>query len=727
MIATHRRLSRLRLGVLLAGAMFSTAGAAAQYALLVGVSRYPELAPEHQLQAPANDVRLMREVLVQRGFEAAHIEVLADGVQGAQPPTHGAIVSALQRLGARVRKADTVYLHFSGHGSLQHLDPRAATPVPRWQPVFLPRDVRAWSGSAAAAIPNAITDTALRGLIDRINDAGAFVFVVFDACHSARLVRGAAAGGEGARLRWRHVDPGALGMSGEPPLQALPVWFVPGQREAAGATRGASTPGATEPDRGRGQAAYFYAAQSLELAASLPQRTGGRPVWHGLFTWHIAQALALGEPLTHRQLGQHILSRYDQLPATTATPLFSGDGLDEAVFGRRAPSVRQWPVQRFHDQLALPAGALSGLAEGALLALLADPLAPAEAAASGAAPGRTSQPVPRGTLGFVRLRTLEADRAALEPVAWLGWAAPVATALPPGIWARLAFNPPAFGLRVAIDSSRCPGKCAAARAIELLRRDGVPGVDVRWVEGAHADVTLRGSQRGVHLLLAGVEPPNSAWGAWSHAATSASDAAVDALREELAGAIHRVARMRNLLQLAARLATRAQPAGLELRLKAKRQGSTTEVQVTPDQFVQARAGDLLILEGHNAGGDPLDLAVFWLGADQGVRRIFPLDARDSPRLAAGERLRPIGIRIDPGSAGTERLLVLSMPMRRGHEARDFRFLEQPPLARLRGADDADLQALLDACFADYRLRSSAAPVLPAEQLGMRAFAFRIEP
>ena len=128
-----------------------------------------------------------------------------------------------------------------------------------------------------------------------------------------------------------------------------------------------------------------------------------------------------------------------------------------------------------------------------------------------------------------------------------------------------------------------------------------------------------------------------------------------------------------------------------------------------------------------APGGTGDLVAFWLGADHSIRQVYPEDERESPRLAAGQRLRRLGLRIDPGSEGTERLLVLAAPMRRGQEASDFRFLEQAPLARLRHAADPDLQALFDACFADYAARGDAAPALPAERLALQLFTFQVGP
>lgn len=691
----------LRLFALLTAAGTIAPAAATNRALLVGVGQYPDLPADLQLKAPANDVRLMRQVLLQRGFEAADIETLADSVDGARLPTQGAILAALQGMASRSRAGDTVYVHFSGHGSLQPVGSGAITAASGWQPIFLPRDVRGWDGKSGVVVPNAIADTTLRDAVDRINATGAFVFAVFDACHSARLVRGALPGTDASLVRVRQVSPQALGVASQAPPDVWPQWVA--------------QPRANAVPRDRGRAVYFYAAQSYELAASLPMPAGLRNQWHGLFSWHIAQALALGQPMSYRQLGQHLLSRYDQLQAATSTPLYAGDGLDEPVFGQAVPIVRQWPLERRQGGLVLPAGALSGLSEGAVLALLPDPIAPVGSPAS----------IPKGTRGFARLARLEADHAWLDGVPWKGYAAPVAAQLPAGSWARLMSNPPSFALRVSSESTGCQSpSCSAGRALAQLQREGIPGVDARWVAGhEQADVRLRASDRGLRLLLPGAADSDRS--SWGYSTPAADDAiSVEILAQQTAGALHRVARARNLLQLAARLAFRDPAPGLELDLKVRRRNSALETTVSSDRLVPLGPGDMLLLDGRNAGNDPLDMVAFWLGADQSIRQIYPEDTRDASRLAAGSPLRRAGWSVDEQSDGIERLLILSVPMRRGQEAADFRFLEQSPLARLRGAVDTDLQALLDACFADHRARGDA-PALPTERLGMQVYTFRI--
>lgn len=686
--------------VLVAAILLMTAvsARAEKFALLIGAGAYPDLPAEVQLKAPANDVQLMRQVLVRRGFDASRIEILSDGADSTRLPTRANILDALGTLATRVRRGDIVHLHFSGHGSLQPGPAGGAL----WQPIFLPRDARGWDGKGQTKVVNAITDTEMREAIDRINSAGAFVFAVFDACHSARLVRGALPGTDATQLRVRQVAPDKLGLSDALPVAQQPRWNTPSRGDDDAAKRG--------------HAVYFYAAQSYELAIALPLASGNRSEWHGLFTWNLARALTVGQPMTYRQLGQHLLSRYDQQAVASATPLFAGDGLDDPVHGQQAPLVLQWPVRSGQAGLKLQAGALDGLAEGALLVLLADPLAPAVAA--------SIQP-PQGALGFVRLTSLEADRAALVPVAWQGFAAPLVTQLPAGTWARLVVNPPSYSMSVAIDSSGCAASCVAGRALAQLKRDGVPGVDVHWLESPEgADVRLRASARAVQLLLAGTT--NMDRSAWGYTAPSGDDSVSrEVLAQQTAGALNRIAKSRNLLKLASQLALRGRAPGLQVELAVMHRGNPTENAVTSERLVDLVPGDELRLGGVNGAADPLDMVAFWLGADQSIRRIYPEDRRDASRLAHGDRIRRSGWAIVPDSDGIERLLVISVPMRRGREAADFRALEQPALGRLRGEVDPDLQALFDACFADYRARGDAAPAIAPDQMSLQVFTFRI--
>jgi uncharacterized caspase-like protein len=84
-------------------------------AVLVGIN-YP--GTEGELKGCLNDVARMRRCLVDRfGFDNADIRVLADADQSTPPPTGANIRLELERLVGDARPGDTLFFHYSGHGT----------------------------------------------------------------------------------------------------------------------------------------------------------------------------------------------------------------------------------------------------------------------------------------------------------------------------------------------------------------------------------------------------------------------------------------------------------------------------------------------------------------------------------------------------------------------------------------------------------------------------------
>ena len=69
------------------------------------------------------------------------------------------------------------------------------------------------------------------------------------------------------------------------------------------------------------------------MSAGAPNK---RP--YGLFSYSLAQVLAMNPAMTYRQLGEQVLHRYRQQVRGQPTPLFEGEGssLDAPVFGPQA-------------------------------------------------------------------------------------------------------------------------------------------------------------------------------------------------------------------------------------------------------------------------------------------------------------------------------------------------------------------------------------------------------
>lgn len=673
------------------------------HALLVGVSSYPSLPERLRLEGPRNDVQRMRQVLLGRGLDDARLQMLADGLPGAAAPTRANILAAIDGLAGKARPGDVVFIHFAGHGSRQpavrHAPGGRETPG-GLEPSFLPIDVGAWDGGQFS-VRNAITASELRTAIDRISDRGAFVWAVFDACHSAAIVRGE------AELRYRHVDPTDLGMPAEV-LERMSPARLRGLPAPVGALDG--NPG---KEGSRASAAYFYATQVDELTPELRLPTGDRSAKpYGLFSFVVSRALEKAQPMSYRQLAQYILAEYGGLVEARATPLFSGDGLDRLVLGQTGLRVRQWPLEP-GPPLSVSVGNLSGIGKGAVLAVLPGPLAKDHEA-----------------LGHVEVGDADANRSLLTPIAHARLPAPGIDRLRSGQSLRLVQAPPVYTLRASADLATCADECMLRQVARRLQAQGVAGVDLAWVDRAdRPEVLLR--QRGDRLLLLTGPEQSAQTGPGATFGVPLTEGgrplAADAIAARLGRELHALARARNLLRLAAALATQANATGLVATLRAIRAGTSSPGTVSAEQVPRLKSGDRLQLSVENGGQVSQDLTVVYLDADHGIKLLFPNRLGESNRVEPGARQLIDDIVIGTPPVGIERLLLIAVPARPQGERADFSFLEQPALDRQRGGASADTDALADAAFAAYRTRGAARPMSPGAGMTMQAFTLHIVP
>jgi len=703
------------LGVALSSALAGLAHAEMR-ALLVGVSTYPTLEKNYQLLGPPNDVQRIRQTLEQRGFAGQRIAVLADGVAGAQSPTRANILRELDVLARQARSGDTIVLYFAGHGSQQPADRN--TPEGRQEPdglheIFLPIDVGRWDGQSAT-VRNALIDHELRAAVDRIVARGAFVWGIFDACHSASLVRSAG----DADVRYRHVNPQDLGIT-EKEIDAATA--------DAARTRGgaAPDPGAlgetADPAKpGRGQAVFFYAAQTTELTpemrlpAGAPERQS-----YGLFSFMLARALELGQPMSYRQLGQYILAQYGGINEARVTPQFSGTALDRAVLGQQELPIRQWPVTA--GQTTVPVGALSGITEGALFAVVAGPLASNDQA-----------------FGYLQARRVELDRSEVAPVAHAGKSAPAT--LPSDSYARLVSSPEEYTLRVALDTRGCASNCPWEPVIARLRKEGVPGSRVQWTtSGAEVIlkldperiVALSPSEQGDIECGRGNPCSGTTRGTTLAVRGQSGKVTVDQVATDLGASLHAIARSRNLMTLATRLAEQSRKTGLAITVEYRRGEKSTRQTITPDKVPALRAGDQLIVTLENKGQKALDVTLLYADARYGISPLFPSGNGEINRLEPGARteIDDIVISDASGVVGIERLFAISVEAERHAERADFSFLSQPSLkdVTLRSSRQSDeVTAFLDAGFADFATRGLE-PRAPGRRTQMQVFTLDVRP
>lgn len=324
---------------------------ASSFAVLVGVSDYDETIGLSDLRGPANDVRLLRDVLDKRGD--FNITILADGVDGGIDPTRDNILAALDRVVAETENGDFVYLHFSGHGTQQgDLSGDESDGVDE---VFLPRNT-ARADPGGVIIPNAIVDEELGERVSKMRAKGVDVWFVLDSCHSGSGLRAGS-----PRIATRFVDPAALGIN---------VTAKPGVAPAIDAIGDEALPG---------KYVAFYSAQASEVAREIQIDAADSDSWYGLFTSRLAARLQTGANQSYRQLFQAILSDLDDstIPgaARLQTPLWEGNLIDAPVFGGGdVVGVRQYAV----DGTRIRAGKLQGLRENTVIALVADAAAAAD-------------------------------------------------------------------------------------------------------------------------------------------------------------------------------------------------------------------------------------------------------------------------------------------------------------------------------------------------------------
>jgi len=299
---------------------------AADRALLVGVSVYPNL-PGKSLEGPANDVKLMQRTLSGLGLADEQMTLLSEA--GGGLPTRANILRGLARLASDSRPGDWVLVYFSGHGA--QVPQRPAGPG-EWvegdglDEVFLPRDTQAWD-PARHEVRGALRDKELGAALRRIQARGANVWVVFDTCHAADMLRG-----PGAAAGWRFLGPQALQI----PLSLwIERWRTSLRRQSLGLRSPATQSGAATGRITPGRYVGFFSSQegegTLEELRPDPQDPTQQRRF-GLFTYEFALA-AQAWTGSLAVLARRIEQAYRERPFPT--PQFVGT-LDGAAPFRRS-------------------------------------------------------------------------------------------------------------------------------------------------------------------------------------------------------------------------------------------------------------------------------------------------------------------------------------------------------------------------------------------------------
>jgi len=664
-----------------------------RHALLVGCTKYPSLPLGQQLRGPANDVVLMRQLLIARfGFTAKQIVTLAERQTSQnRKPTRENIVREFERLTRVVRQGDRVVILLSGHGSRQpDNDPgNPDDPEPDgFDEIFLPSDIGEWDGSTNK-VKNSIVDDEIRGWLDAIRRRGATVWFVADSCHSGTLSRG------GSDETARQV----------PASQLVPEQVMKRAQAAATPKKTASGPGASAEPTGGLVALYAAQADEPTYEKRLPPDSDKRKPF-GLLTYAINEILTRSKtPMSYRQLAQGVHQLYVQWGRSYPTPLLEGADVDREVLGRDIWSgwSRFRLIKDARGRLTVNTGTLQGVRNGSVLRVY--PLS-----------GKTRGAQPVGHVRVMSEGTLE---SVVMPVAFEK--IPLKRDLPANAPCEIAYRTYGdFRLRVAVAQVDLDGQPISTRERQkltgLLRElsDGnhsfvkpvASTADTEWVIG------MRNKQ--VYLIPPGgllVDRPRGSVKKDAVKSTLFGPAALDGqLRDWLGERLQRIARVRNLMSLAEGPGIIA-GGGADVQLELVRYKSLSDTKPQPVRWtngVTLKAGDIVAFRVQNRGTAPVDVTLLFIGSSYGIEAFVP----SSPvyagvRLGPGKKLLSHRARVTP-TAGLEHMMLIATRSRVQEQPANFGWLAQPSLERARAINPgpkSPLRQLLEtSAFAEGQAR-----------------------
>ncbi|MEP2458556.1 MAG: caspase family protein [Nitratireductor sp.] len=663
------------------------------YAMVVGVTAYPNLPKRNWLVGPRNDALLVRDFLTTQAhvpFEPQNVFVLADDVEGGREPTLAGILGSLDEIAEKAGPDDFVYLQFSGHGFQQTAaDP--STETDGLDEIFLPKDTGRWV-DRAKGMPNALVDDEVGKALTKIRAKGAFVWVVFDACHSGTATRAA----PGDDVQERKIDPDAVGMPAEILIPADGSRSLSGEAPAAAPMEIDMAP--SEAAEMGGMVAFF-AAQTDETTPEMPLPRGakGAPKY-GLFTHTLFSELGANPNVSYRQLAQGILQHYAAINRSSTTPLFEGD-LDAPVFGTEVDDfIPQWPIAIGERGVEIPAGRIHGLSEGARLAILDKPGASEEEAIGYlevssldtfksrlviAGPDDADEAADTSDMTATAETADETGRAAIRTV----------SEIPENAFARLVETRFDFVLRVARPEPSGEFPEAVAGVNALL--DDIAGDDTRQMSvelvdpGQPADLRLAVfseaslpdaafdasaapglwflPEAGTMTLEDGRRPP-------SIIMQSGDD---DAVGEALAYYLSRIYRATNLARISQ--GSDYGPDEVTVDFTLQRMASGKEEQISATAAPRAVPQDRVRVTATNNTDNLVDLNILYIGSDYSITHM------------AKERLQPsatydeVFLEFTDESFGRETMVAIFTEAFDGTQTEDLGFLAQDGLKQtMRG-------------------------------------------
>jgi hypothetical protein len=405
-------------------------------ALLIGVTKYDHLGPPCYLEGPGNDVRLMRSTLVRcYGFRPENVVCLTeDEGKPELRPTRANIAREFKRLAEVARPKDQVVVLMAGHGDRQPESdpPDPIAPEPDGiDEMFLPADVKPWQGFPER-VPNAVTDKQLRDWLAAVTAKKAYVWAIFDCCHSATLGRVA-----------KHVRQLPRGDREGVMVPAEEFEKARGRAEKRAAR---PTPKSTEqllaPAAADEYLVATFACREFETTPEGPEPANapGARV-HGLLTYTVVGVLEQSArstfPVTYRELMHRVQTSYLARPQGAPTPTVDGAGANRVVLGTEKPFRPDIALTKVRGEYVAAVGDLHGITPGSVLRV--------RSPAGGKEPPRT--------LGYVRVERTRPLDSVVVPVEYEGTAKP--TELPAAATCEVAAVDYSVGqLRVGIEGDK---------------------------------------------------------------------------------------------------------------------------------------------------------------------------------------------------------------------------------------------------------------------------------
>ena len=663
------------------------------HALLIACTDYPNLPPKVALIGPNNDAALVRQYLLNDApvkFAPENVAVLADNLPEANgSPTHGEILAALANIAAKVERDDFVYLHLSGHGS-QQPQAKAGNETDGFDEIFLPRDTGKWV-DREKGMPNALMDDEIGAALDAIRDKGAFIWAIFDCCHSGTATRAVDVDEMDRKVEFADLVDDSVKADAEKAFA---------EAEAAATSRGVDEEGQRQPafvlagptgaeSTVKGKLVAFYAAQTVETTPEMPLPKGTPDAERfGLFTYTIFSKLAENPNATYRQLGQAVLQQYSADGRTRPTPLFEGE-LDARVFGNeKTVGTLQWPIVVKGTTATVSGGLLHRVTPGTRLAVLPSALSNLSEAIGylevQTAKNLESKVKPIEFDGKPALKLADIPAIAVAAVAELAVSYELAVARPSaseGLDAEIALVNSVLDELIASKDKRFnvvlvePGASAELR-LAVMRENAIEGAaedatdqPALWFLPASGDVTLKDGSRPPLVIIHPDDRAKLATGVNENLTT--------------------IFRATSLSRLAAASDYRPEEVNVEFLIKRKADGAIEPLVAA--SVPRVLPFDEVHIVAKNQSTKPVDINVLYVGSDYSIEHIV------AERLQAGATLEEGLLYFSDTSFGMERMIAVLTEAPPQSEMEDLSFLAQegvPPQRRAVGDSQAGFSDML---------------------------------